>query len=146
MELSPSEVGARAERAVAFALAAAGKRVYLPLFAPHSRVDLVAEDDAGFHRVQVKTSRVKGSVVNFCTCSNSRDVRKSYQGEADLFGVYSPELDQVFLVPVADVPERACNLRLAPTRNGQTKGVRWARDYALVKPGVREYQAPLFAA
>ena len=59
MELSPSEVGARAERAVAFALAAAGKRVYLPLFAPHSRVDLVFDDDAGFHRVQVKTSRVK---------------------------------------------------------------------------------------
>ena len=39
--------------------------------------------------------------MSFCTCSNSRDVRKSYQGEADLFGVYSPELDQVFLVPVA---------------------------------------------
>jgi hypothetical protein len=146
VELTPSEVGARAERAVAFALATAGKRVYLPLFAPHSRVDLVFEDETGFHRVQCKTSRLNGAVVSFCTCSNTKDVRKSYQGEADLFGVYSPELDQVFLVPVADVPERACSLRLAPTRNRQAKGIRWAHDYLLAKPDVNASPPRLFAA
>ena len=131
MELTPSQVGARAERAVAFALEAAGKRVYLPLFLPDSRVDLVFEDEDGLHRVQCKTSRLRGDVVAFATCSNTKHVRKDYRGEVDLFGVYSPELDQVFMVPVGDVPLRLGHLRLRPARNGQARGIRWANDYAL---------------
>ena len=131
MEMTPSEVGARAERAVAFALAVAGKRVYLPLFAPHSRVDLVFEDSSGFHRVQCKTSRPRDGAISFCTCSHTGNERLGYVGEADFFGVYSPQLDQVFLVPVDAVPERECHLRISPARNGQIKRVRWARDYAV---------------
>jgi len=134
VEETPSEVGERAELAVAGALRLAGKRVYLPFFAADSRVDLVYEDGAGFRRVQCKTSRLLGDVVAFCTCSNTKNVRKDYRADVDVFGVYSPELDQVFLVPVGDVPARAGHLRLRPTRNGQAKGVRWARDYLLAPP------------
>jgi hypothetical protein len=146
VELTPSQVGARAERAVSFALAAAGKRVYLPLFVPDSRVDLLFEDEDGLHRVQCKTSQVKKGAIFFRTCSNTGNIPKAYAGEADLFGVYSPELDQVFLVPVAEAPVRGCHLRLSPTRNGQAKGIRWARDYALAKPQVNPSQPRLFAA
>ena len=97
MEISPSRIGARAEMEGATALTRAGKRVYAPFFGADSRVDLVYEDDGGFHRVQCKTSR--------------------------LIGVYSPDLDEV--------PPRAGHLRPGPARNGQAKGVRWARDYRL---------------
>jgi len=110
---------------------AAGKHVYVPFFGAHSRVDLVFEDDVSFHRVQCKTSRLIGQVVAFNTCSNTKNVRKDYRGEADFFGVYSPELKRVFLVPVDEVPFRAGHLRLGPARNGQAKGIRRARDYLL---------------
>ena len=130
-QLTPSEVGARAELAVASALARAGKDVYLPFFCAHGRVDLVFLDATGLYRVQCKTSRIVGEVIVFSTCSNTNDVRQDYRGDVDLFGVYSPELDRVFLVPVADAPSRACSPRLSSTRNGQAKGIRWADDYLL---------------
>jgi hypothetical protein len=63
VERTPSEVGGRAELAVAAALRLAGKRVYLPFFAADSRVDLVYEDEAGFHRVQCKTPHLVGEVM-----------------------------------------------------------------------------------
>ena len=114
---------------VAAALVRAGKRVYAPFFAADSRVDLVYEDETGFHRVQVKTSVLRGEAVYFRACSNTKNVRRDYRGEADLIGVYSPDLDQVFLVPVHEAPARGGHLRLTPTRNGQTRGVRWAKDF-----------------
>ena len=56
---------------------------------------------------------------------------KTYEGEIDLFGVYSPDLDNVFLVPIAEVPSRVCHLRLGPARNGQVKKLMWATDYVI---------------
>ncbi|MDQ6910528.1 MAG: group I intron-associated PD-(D/E)XK endonuclease, partial [Actinomycetota bacterium] len=67
----------------------------------------------------------------FKTCSNTRNLPKNYHGEVDFFGVYSPELDAVYLVPIDQVPERMGSLRLHPARNGQAKGLRWASDYVL---------------
>jgi hypothetical protein len=134
MEMTPSRTGARAEMEVTMALMRAGKHVYLPCFAPDSRVDLVYLDDNGVHRAQVKTSVVRGDVVVFRPCSNTNNVRRDYRGEADVIAVYSPELDQVFIVPVDEAPGRVCHLRLRASRNGQAKGVRWARDFLLSPP------------
>jgi hypothetical protein len=143
--LTPSEVGARAEFAVATALVTAGKLVYLPIFGAHSRVDLVFEDDCGLYRVQCKTSRLVRTALMFRTCSNTGESPKDYRGEVDLFGVYAPELGQVYLVPVDHVPTRYGSLRIDPPRNAQVKGVRWARDYLLGVPdgSCREPQLPL---
>ena len=132
--MSPSRIGAKAELEVATALARAGKHVYLPVFAADSRVDLIYLDDDGVCRVQCKTSRLCGDVLIFRTCSNTKNVPKDYRGEIDVFGVYSPHLSQVFIVPVGDVPSRFAYLRLRPARNGQEKGVHWARDYVLTPP------------
>jgi len=73
-------------------------------------------------------------VIWFRTCSFTNKVHRDYRGEVDIIAVYSPELDQVFLVPVDEAPARGGHLRLTPTRNGQAKGVRWARDYLLDAP------------
>jgi hypothetical protein len=130
--MPPSHVGARAEAAVAAALVAAGRQVFVPLFSAHARVDLVMGDDAGrLHRVQCKTARLLGDVLFFATCSNTGGQREEYAGEVDLFGVHSPDLERCFLVPAEECPPRGCSLRLAPTRNGQTKRVRWAVDYVI---------------
>jgi hypothetical protein len=56
---------------------------------------------------------------------------RSYRGDIDAFGVYCPGTREVYLVPIADVPDRAAYLRVEPTRNGQQKGVRWAKDYVI---------------
>jgi PD-(D/E)XK nuclease superfamily protein len=134
MDATPSRIGATAEMEVAIALMRAGKDVYLPAFAPDSRIDLLYLDETGVHRVQVKSSVLRGDVVVFQSCSNTNNVRRGYHGEVDLIGVYSPELDQVFLVPIGEAPDRAGHLRLTPARNGQTKGVRWAKDYLVERP------------
>ncbi len=116
---------------MAAALARTGGRVYAPLFGGDSRVDLIFEDGAGLDRVQCKTSRVVGAALVFQTCSNTNQVRRDYRGEIDVFGVYSPELEQVFLVPVGHVPSRGCSLRLDAPRNGQQRNIRWAHDYVV---------------
>ena len=135
MPLSPSEIGAVAEREVAYALERAGWSVYLPHLASHLRIDLIALDGDGLLRVQVKTSQLQRDAVVFRTCSNTANVRRDYGGEIDAFGVYSPELDRSYLVPIEATPSRSCSLRLGPTRNGQRKGVRFAADFEIRRPG-----------
>jgi hypothetical protein len=76
---------------------------------------------------------VQGALC-FQTCSNTANVRVDYRGQIDAFGVYSPELDRVYLVPVDDVSLRGCHLRIEPTRNGQQVGIRWASDYIIGPP------------
>jgi hypothetical protein len=132
---TPSELGAIAEAAVTAALTQCGKHVYLPAFASHGRVDLIFEDSHGLHRVQCKSARLVGDALSFRTCSNTNNHPRGYAGEVDFFLVYSPELNEVFLVPAEVVPTRTANLRLGPARNGQSVGVRLASDYALSRLG-----------
>ena len=135
MRLTPSEIGARAEREVSYALERSGWTVYLPVFAPHARVDLLALRGETLLRVQVKTSRVVRGALAFRVCSNTANVPRDYRGEVDAFGVYSPDLDRCFLVPVDHTATRQCFLRIAPSANGQVKGTRLAADYELRPPG-----------
>lgn len=126
---TPSDIGAQTELAVASALHRGGFRVYVPFFSPHNRVDLVYEDgERRLVRVQCKTSRLVKGVLSFRVCSNTASVYQDYRGEIDEFGVYAPELDEVFLVPVEHVATRGCHLRIEPTANGQAAGVRWANQ------------------
>ena len=131
---SPSAIGARAEREIAYALERHGWHIYLPMFASHARVDLVAVGGRDVLRIQCKTSRLRNGVLIFRTCSNTGNVPRSYAGEIDFFGVYSAELEKAYLVPVDHVPADWCYLRVAPTGNNQTKGVRFATDYELTPP------------
>jgi len=128
---TPSEIGARAEAAISGALIAAGRRVYLPAFGGDGRTDLAMEDEAGLHRVQCKTSRLLHGAIVFWTCSNTNQLPRGYHGDVDLFAVYSPERDEVYLVPVTDVETRAGFLRIDQPANGQRARIRWARDYVL---------------
>ncbi len=120
--------------AVAAALHHAGWEVFTPLFAPHSRVDLIALGAGRVVRVQCKTSRSAQGALFFRTCSNTANVPLDYRNEIDAFGVYSPDLDRVYLVPVGQVGIRGCHLRVDAPRNGQRAGVRWAADYLVGPP------------
>ncbi|MFN2593451.1 MAG: group I intron-associated PD-(D/E)XK endonuclease [Actinomycetota bacterium] len=138
--MNPSEVGARSEAAVLAALTATGKEVLLP-FSGHQRYDLAYEQDDRLVKVQVKTGRERGGVILFPTHNINRSGgRRDYREDADFFGVYCYEIEQVFMIPVAEVPLREASLRLRDTKNNQRTRVRWARDY-LLSPQQRQFDA-----
>ena len=109
-------------------------------FGENSRYDLLIDTGVKFIRVQCKTGRLRKGAIVFPTCSvtyhhpnnqGMRAYRHGYQGSADVFGVYCPENDEVYLVPVREVGNVAGSLRVEPARNSQAKGIRWAKDYQL---------------
>ena len=111
-----------------------GWAIYLPHFAPHSRVDLVAVRGSEILRVQVKTASVRSGFVFFRTCSNTKNEPRSYEGEVDAFGVHCPALGRTYLVSIDGLGGRGCQLRLTPAANNQIQGVRWAADYEVSGP------------
>jgi len=133
--MTPSEVGAQAEREVAYALERTGWCVYLPHLNAHSRIDLIAVRGDELLRIQVKTARERDGFLMFRTCSNTANVPRDYRGEIDAFGIYAPAADRVYVVPIDVTPTRMCTLRLTPVSNGQQKGIRMAADFELRRPG-----------
>jgi hypothetical protein len=130
----PTDIGARAEAAVASALVRAGKPVFLPVFGVNTRIDLVYGETDRLVRVQCKTSRVIDEVLVFRTCSTTNKHPRDSKDQVDVLGIYSPALALVYLVPVDELPITAGSPRLSPARNGQRKRIMWADDYVLGPP------------
>jgi len=132
MATNTKAVGERAEGQVLAALLKIGKVVLLP-FGDNQRYDLVVEEEGHFIRIQCKSGRLRKGVVRFNACSTSAQAggRRSYKGEADLFGVYCPDTDKVYLVPIAEVDGHDVSLRQEPPRSNQKKGIRLASEYEL---------------
>src|SRR5579871_2595375 len=119
-----------------------GYNVLVP-YGDSCRYDLVIEDGEGqFWRVQCKTAWVEGGnqgYIKFATTSlRSRSTngkvqysRASYQGQIDYFAVYSHELGKAYLIPANQATGNTMRLRLAPAKNNQEKGVKWAKDYEI---------------
>lgn len=101
---------------MAYALERAGWTVFLPMFGAHSRVDPTRP-------------RWNGSVLPHA--SNTNNVRISYVGEVDAFGLWCPPLQTAYLLPIGDAPEQTGHLRLAPPANNQRTGIRYAADYEI---------------
>src|SRR6266478_2959457 len=58
--------------------------------------------------------------------------RSGYRGRADWFGAYSPDTGKVYMVSVWEAPDAShMVLRLSPTKNNQSIGVKWAKDYEI---------------
>jgi PD-(D/E)XK endonuclease len=76
------------------------------------RYDIAIDDDGKLVRIQCKTARYieKSGCLQFNTAityarvGGKPHIRKGYKGEADYFGVYSPDTGKVYLVPIEDVP------------------------------------------
>jgi len=120
--------------AIANALVQLGYAVFMPVGQNH-RYDLLLDLGDRFLRVQCKTGRLKRGVIQFNTVSTrgnrSSVYRRGYQGQVDAFAVHCPQNHANYLVPIEVLPTGIGSLRLAPTRNGQERGISWAADYAL---------------
>lgn len=130
----PVDVGHRSEAAVLAELVKRGYRVLLP-FGVNQRYDLVLESDGRFLKAQCKTGRLRNGVIQFSAVSiqsNTCGTRiRGYDGEVELFVVYCPDNRGIYVIPADEVPPTGMYLRVDPPRNGQSKRVRWARDYEL---------------
>jgi hypothetical protein len=128
------DVGLRTEAIITSELLSRGIRVLLPCGFNH-RYDLVLDLDGEFVRAQCKTGRLRRGAVHFnseSVRSNSTGaLRRSYDGDAEIFLVHCSETDAIYAVPVVEAPKRSVSLRVEPTANSQAKGVRWAADYVL---------------
>ena len=132
--MQTGEKGNLSEARILAAFVAAGYLVSIPFGAGH-KYDFVIDDSTHLFRVQCKTGRVKNGVLLFNAYSQSGNgaVKMSYRGRADLFAVLNPADEKVYLIPVDEVGVTDVSLRLDPTLNKQTQGVRWAEFY-LLKP------------
>jgi hypothetical protein len=140
----PKAVGDQTTAMVLARLVQAGKMVLLP-FGENQRYDLVVDEGDRVVRIQCKTGRLRNGAIRFNACSTTyhnsrsrpdvRPYRRDYRGTADVFGVYCPETDSVYLVPVEVVGRREASLRVSPTINNQSKRVRWAGEFEVSAPG-----------
>jgi hypothetical protein len=136
--LTSSQKGAAAESELAAAAIRLGVVVLRPL-CEGARYDLVLDTSESLIRVQCKWARRTGGglTVRTSTCRHTPRgyVRSTYYAfEVDAIGVFSPDTERCYLVPIADVAGRhgVC-LRLEPAGNSQEANIRWARDYELAR-------------
>lgn len=135
-ELTPSQKGAAAEAAITAMVIELGFTVLRPL-CEGQRYDLVIDLRPKLLRVQCKLARLTGGVLSVKLNTNrftpAGYVSTSYTAEEiDAVAAFTPVLKRGFLLPAAEVAgRRAVHLRLAPTKNNQADGIRWAEDYEL---------------
>lgn len=99
------------------------------------RYGLMLEDaDGGIVRAQVKTGRLRNGAIVFSTASvNYKGERKSYDGQVDVFLVYSPDTREVYSVPCSMASKASMNLRVTKSKykTSPKTTIKWAEDYIL---------------
>jgi PD-(D/E)XK endonuclease len=131
--LTTNQKGAIAESAVIFEAAKLGIGVYRPI--SDERYDFILDFGARLVRVQCKWAARRGDVIVVPLYSARRTadgLRRTYYSrtEVDAFAAYSPDTEACYFVEFAEVEAlRALHLRLGPTRNNQSQGIRWASQY-----------------
>lgn len=111
-----------------------GYKVSIP-FGVGCSYDCVIDDGTNLQRLQVKTGRLRNGCIHFAAWSHNgsrgNHLKKRYTDRADLFAVYCPDNNKVYLVPVKDVGLNGL-LRIDVPRNGNVKRIRWAESYEVI--------------
>ena len=99
------------------------------------RYDFIVDFEGKLVRMQSKTSNLTRTAnhLNFATASINYNSKGSHRNqytskEIDYFCTIHPETEQVYIVPV-EICGNECDLRLAPPKNNNFKGVKMAKDY-----------------
>ena len=100
-----------------------------------SRYDFIADINNKLYKIQVKTGRFKEeSYLEFATSTSHTNTKGtiniSYsEDDVDFFAtMYN---GQCYLIPYRLCGKRAQRLRFVPVKNGQTKGILFAKDFKL---------------
>lgn len=138
-ELSLKTKGNISELKIITRLIELGFVVSIP-YGENSRYDLIVDCEGKLYKVQVKTGRYlkdRGhiddsaqstkSYINGFEITNSR---KSYFNQVDFIGIYCPQLDKCYMVPIKDNKTHII-LRVDPAKNNQQKGTILAEQYEI---------------
>ena len=99
------------------------------------RYDFVVDANGKFFRIQSKTSHSDDNGASFsfsgrsCNRKDGKIVHHTYTNDEIDYFVTSFE-GKCYLIPVDECGANK-RLRILPTKNGQTKGITWAKDYEL---------------
>lgn len=133
-DLSSHFVGEITEQQVAIEFLKLGYLVSKPLV-QSSRYDFIVDINHKLYKIQVKTGTLKeDSYIEFATSTSHTNTQGTLnlpyaQEDVDFFAtMYNGEC---YLIPFEVCGKRAQRLRLTPTKNGQTKGITFAKDYHL---------------
>ena len=132
--LTTNQKGAIAEAAITKAAFEAGIEVYRPA-AEGGRYDLIFGFGLRLLRIQCKWACVVNDVVVVraysCRRAAAGLLKRTYTAaEIDGFAVYCAEVDRCYYLPIELLDGKShASLRLSPTRNNQSLGVHWARDF-----------------
>lgn len=133
MELDTKKKGNLTEMQCMSAFIEQGCGVSIP-FGDNSRYDFIADVDGYLLKIQVKTASLKDeNAIKFScrsthvNCTGVKNVRYS-ANEIDYFATYWD--NQCYLIPVEECSVEK-TLRFAPPKNGQAKGITFAKDYLL---------------
>lgn len=137
-KVNSKAVGEVAEAIVIAVLIAKG----IPVSIPHGnnqRYDAIADFGSRLERIQIKNGRYRKGCVHFATKSTNGFTGKfrSYAGQIESFFIYCPALGTVYRVPVSETSKGMCALRVDPTGNNSTKGIRWADDYLFATAAIK---------
>jgi hypothetical protein len=144
--LTTDQKGAFAESMIAAVAIGEGVGVSRPL--TDERYDLIFDVGERLWRIQCQWA-VKLNDVVVIRCRRVRRgpeglIRRTYlPGEIDAVAAYCAAIDACFFLPAAvSIGRDAIQLRLAPTKNNQAIGIRWARDFDL-RATLRDMQGPI---
>ena len=127
-------IGEITEQEVAIEFLKLGIQVSKPLVS-NSRYDFIVDINNHLYKVQVKTGTYKeNSYIEFATSTSHTNtkgtINLSYsEDEVDFFATMYE--GQCYLIPYDKCGKRAQRLRLIPTKNNQTVGITFAKDYKL---------------
>lgn len=132
--LSSHFIGEITEQEVALEFLKRGILLSKPLV-QSSRYDFIADINHKLYKIQVKTGTLKeDSYIEFATSTSHTNTQGtlniSYsENDVDFFATMHE--GQCYLIPYEVCGKRAQRLRLIPTKNGQTKGITFAKEYTI---------------
>ena len=96
------------------------------------RYDFILDTGEKLLKIQVKTCSSDGEKIKFSTCSshfvNGKVTHTDYKNDnIDYFCTWFS--NECYLIPVSECGKSEKFLRLVPTKNGQVKGIYFAKDY-----------------
>ncbi|NOG70436.1 group I intron-associated PD-(D/E)XK endonuclease [Roseicella sp. DB1501] len=136
--MKTTQRGLMSELAVQRRLIELGAAVLVPVGHDHS-FDMVAHWEGRYSRIQVKTARIglfhgkpNGTIVvpGYSMVGRGKRVKQLSNTDCDVIVAHYPAGERFYAVPPGI---GMMSLRYEPTRNGNSKLIRWATDYELVR-------------
>ena len=138
--MNTKDIGDIAEANIIARLLEFGWMVAKP-FGDNQFYDLIVDYGEGLKRIQIKSSKYhekRGVIISYTRRlhnTRTKSVCKAYtKDEIDFFIIYSPELKQIYLIPIEEqAGKKAAILRVTSPkgRNKNNKNMRWSEKYLI---------------